>query len=253
MRVLEPMEIGDIFDEAFSLYKKNFVTFFGIAAIVYIPIEILAYVLQYSSFTGSGLSEMTLVLSLLTTLLLVLISVNVTNAALTKAIADRHTGKTASIGTAYGNIVKRAIPLFITVIMVAVMVAIGFVLLVIPAIILTFMAVFVSQVFVVEDKRYFSAFSRSRELAKDNWMRIFIIAIVAAIINAIVTFGSEAIGFMITSSPVLLGVITGLASAFILPIISAAYVLLYFDVRVRKEGYDLELLAKEMASPGYQQ
>jgi len=252
LSVLRPMEIGDIFDEAFTLYKKNFVTFFGIAAIVYIPFEILSYMLILSSAQPvQGQVDPTILLVALGGVLILMLSLNFTNAALTKAISDSHTGEQTSIGSAYGNILVRAFPLIITLLLVGLLVSIGYMLLIIPGILLTFMAVFVSQVFVVEDRRYFDAFSRSRELAKENWMRIFIIAIIGAVINGVVGFGSEWLGGMLSNSPVILGVITGLANSFVLPIVSAAYVLLYFDIRVRKEGFDLELLAREMQTPGY--
>jgi hypothetical protein len=40
--------------------------------------------------------------------------------------------------------------------------------------------------------------------------------------------------------------VTGTMQALLTPITVMPFVLLYFDVRVRREGYDVELLAREM-------
>jgi hypothetical protein len=34
------------------------------------------------------------------------------------------------------------------------------------------------------------------------------------------------------------------------PFSSIAWILLYYDLRIRKEGFDLEVLAKSMSAPG---
>ena len=36
----------------------------------------------------------------------------------------------------------------------------------------------------------------------------------------------------------------------VMPISAAAFILLYYDLRIRKEGFDLEMLAKDLASRG---
>src|SRR5947209_4187811 len=37
---LQPMSIGDVFDTAFDLYKRNFALFAGVTAIVHVPAQI---------------------------------------------------------------------------------------------------------------------------------------------------------------------------------------------------------------------
>jgi hypothetical protein len=44
------------------------------------------------------------------------------------------------------------------------------------------------------------------------------------------------------------GLVTGLAQSLVFPLTLVATVLLYYDSRIRKEGFDLEVLAQEMGS-----
>jgi len=46
--------------------------------------------------------------------------------------------------------------------------------------------------------------------------------------------------------PMHAAILMGLMNALVVPIGQAATVLLYYDSRMRKEGFDLEMLAKEM-------
>jgi hypothetical protein len=46
------------------------------------------------------------------------------------------------------------------------------------------------------------------------------------------------------------GVIGAISSLFTTPLIAAAYVILYFDLRVRSEGLDLQLVLANLDSPG---
>jgi hypothetical protein len=41
-------------------------------------------------------------------------------------------------------------------------------------------------------------------------------------------------------------VLTGFVSLFVYPVISCVFTLFYYDLRVRKEGFDLEVLAKQL-------
>ena len=44
-RILRPMELGEIFNEAFYLYQRNFLLFVGIGAIVHVPYALVVALL----------------------------------------------------------------------------------------------------------------------------------------------------------------------------------------------------------------
>ncbi len=98
--------------------------------------------------------------------------------------------------------------------------------------------------------------ARSWNLVKGQWWRTFGVILIVLIMRFIIGI---ALGFMlgiivgiVTSGDVRLAVVavgTTILSALISPIVTIALVLLYFDLRVRKEGLDLDQLAQQ-TSPG---
>jgi hypothetical protein len=141
--------------------------------------------------------------------------------------------------------------------------AVGIVLLVLPG-----LAVFCAGVYLAvrwslpvaammaEDIGPIRGMTRSWNLVKGQWWRTFGIIVIVAIMQAIIGY---ALGFLFgviaalaTTGDVRLAVVavgSTLLGALINPITTIAIVLLYFDLRVRKEGLDLDQLAQQ-TSPG---
>ena len=106
-----------------------------------------------------------------------------------------------------------------------------------------------------EDERGSKALSRSFRLVRGRWWPVFGILVVtnlvAGVISGILTTIPEIVllgglGDSEVSALALRGVATGLASILTTPFIAAVTVVLYFDLRVRKEGFDLQLLAARL-------
>lgn len=271
--VLRPLSIGDLFDEVFSLYRGNFLLIVGVSAVVYIPFSILL-LLVVSPIPTEPTPDQALGMlgPLFLTLILFLVAVYPSQAALTKAVAERYLGHPTSIASAYGFVLQRFFPFLGTLILLGLAfvgvgvlaLIVGFVNLALMAltllaavvlwIIMFFWFAFVFPVFVVENRAYGDAMRRSRELAKGNWGRIFLLALLTAVLNWVLGLAIGALsGMLFGENPmgiqaVLAGLIEGIGNALMLPIGLIAFVLLYFDIRVRKEGFDLQILAQEMAA-----
>jgi len=134
---------------------------------------------------------------------------------------------------------------------------VGFLFCIIPGLILTILLVFVPVVLVIEDFRYMDAIKRSWDLAKSDWARVLVVLIITAILGGILQ--------MILTSPLQMlamftegrtghigpltiahGIMQGLAQTLVLPISTIALVLLYYDIRIRKEGFDIQMLARDL-------
>jgi hypothetical protein len=249
-RMLRPMEYGEIFNEAFDLYKRNFGLFAGIGAIVYIPYYLLVALGERFPFIAA------------LALIGLYIPMVAANGAIIKALADRYLGKETTIVECWRYIFRRLIPYFFTSVLGILLVAVGLILLCVPGIMAAFWIYFLFNVMIVEDRFYSDAIRRSRELAAGQWGRIFIVSLLSflfygAVISIVGLFAG--LQFALTSRagppgsaeiplwiPLSRGVVQGVMQSVVGPIISLMSVLLYFDVRVRKEGFDIELLAQEM-------
>jgi hypothetical protein len=123
---------------------------------------------------------------------------------------------------------------------------IGFMLLLVPGIILWLMWFAYLPVFVIEGKIAF--FGRSRELARGSWGKVFLVQFLTGIILALpaMLVGGSAFAFGQISvadgtMPPLFNALSILITALTAPYSAATLTLLYYDQRVRKEGLDIEL------------
>lgn len=248
-RILRPLSYGDLFDELFDLYKKHFILFLGISGIVTVPTYALAYAIGGTAAPAiAGL--------------LVMVLTVVAIAASTWAVSKCYLGEETTIADSYKAIGRSAVPFVMTMIAAYLRIYGGFLLLIVPGVILLFRYAFISEVFILEGKRGKEARARSAFLAKGNEGRIFVLAllsgILSMIVTAILTVPIEALAAVFASNgapatvggPVglIYGVLTGVASALTAPIEVMAFVLLYYDIRVRKEGFDIEMLANNMGA-----
>jgi hypothetical protein len=108
----------------------------------------------------------------------------------------------------------------------------------------------------MEDYRGFKAMSRSRRLVEGFWWRTFGLIFLAGLLTAVFTVVLQiilaALFFTSESEAVLVignGLAQVIASTITTPVTAAVTAVMYFDLRVRKEGFDLELMARTMGAP----
>ena len=111
----------------------------------------------------------------------------------------------------------------------------------------------------IEDTGLFPAMGRSWRLVEGRWWRTFFILLLVFVLNYVVSLALGAflyLGQILLSlllSPYLaLAIYEGavvLVSALVTPVLLIAIVLIYFDLRVRKEALDLFQLAHNVAVP----
>ncbi|HUT75383.1 MAG TPA: hypothetical protein VM221_11205 [Armatimonadota bacterium] len=240
MPSLRPRGLLEIIDETFRLYRANFWLFFCIAAIAYLPLSVVAALpSQYGAAVGA---------------LLLGAAGFVVSGALTKAVSDRYMGDPASFGSAYGYIVRRLVPFALTALAAAVFVMSGVLLLGVGMIVFAFWIAFVTPVFVIEDKRYFSAIWRSKYLVGQGvWAEYLVLGLITGILSLLIQSPALLLQQFAKESQSSLwlvhGLISGLANSLATPVGLVAGILLYYDSRMRKEGFDLEVLARELGKP----
>ena len=124
--------------------------------------------------------------------------------------------------------------------------------------------VFLPQVLMIEGMSAGSSLGRAISLGQGNWYRVgaillftyFVSLSMLAALTLPVAVGLEwfsvsSVEFVITpTGNAIYSAFNHIANLLSLPIWTVSFTLLYFDSRVRKEGYDMELLAREVA-PGF--
>ncbi len=123
---------------------------------------------------------------------------------------------------------------------------------------------FLPQVVMIEGQRVGNALGRAVRLGAKNWYKVGAIVLfiyfVSASLHAALTLPVLAGVFLLGQDPtefffsptgsILYMSFSQLSNILVLPLWVVSYTLLYFDSRVRKEAYDLELLATEIG-PGF--
>jgi hypothetical protein len=250
------MSTGELLRSSFQLHRQFFVPL----ALAYGLPNLPASVLQLSiPLAGGGLGGLILLWALW--FVMFILGVFVSYTAIILVISDACVGNKPNIIRSFlrarelgpkliGGWLRQFLILFV-----------GFMLLIVPGLIFTVRYFAVPIVLVLEGGQISDAFRRSRQLVAGSSWRVFgnvmlINLILLTIIYGAIFILGVLIGLLMaatgnaTTSPVtLVAEIGGLIMTYALyPVLFVALVLMYFDLRVRKEAYDSMTLASELAS-----
>ena len=235
--------LGELLNETFAIYGKRFKRIVVLVALVQVPVGLLGLIPDAGVTTFAAL----LVVGLLATI--------VVYGATISAVGQHYVSGEISIGNSYARVWLRVVSLASLALIMAPVLALGAasLILLFPAIVL--LAVAVSAV-VVEGRRPVAALRRAFEIVRGSWLRVSGIALVIFLVMiglgllvqppfALASYiaapeGASALGSLFRfAGGLLVGVVTP-------PVAAIALTLLYYDLRVRVEGYDLRALSQEM-------
>ena len=283
---LRQMGIGELIDAAVKLYRRDWLALIGIVAFVLVPATFAQFWITQSLVgpitTTAAPSNEAVVQFFVVTLIFFAIQFLIVQpflvAAITRAAADVYLGERVSIGRTYRYALSRlpailwitiltalaaivvflpgAILLFIGVALgdaaAILLLIVGGILMIVAPVIAFIRLSLGPPVVVVEDVRGTGAIRRSWRLTRGHFWRLFALLILSTLIGGvallIITIPTEAIAAIIGPGgwPVsALG--STLASVLITPFSVLIIVLFYFDMRIRKEGFDIEVMAQELA------
>jgi hypothetical protein len=259
--MLRPMNIGELLDRIFFLYRKNFIVLVGIVAIP--QLFLLVFHLAEISMIASSSLRSTIYWTVLE-ILFYLATVPVSQAATMIAVSEIHLGREATIGKSFLGSKECVYKIIVIMILSGLGVILGLLLLIVPGIILGLAWSMAVPIAVIEKMRPVAAMSRSVRLTKDSRFRIFVITIIVAVFVYIgsIIFQIPVAIFEIPallqrrSIPAWVSVLSVVGSFFssslVLPIGTVATALIYYDLRVRKEGFDLQFMMSSMKDSGQQ-
>jgi hypothetical protein len=168
--------------------------------------------------------------------------------AITIAVSDICLGNKPSIARSYRKIFSGALGrLFVASLLQTLSVLIGLVLCVVPGVIAMLWLMFTGPAVMLEGLGGTKALQRSRRLAQGYLGRNFLVLLLLVIIAVVIV--GIAVGILIGSqlAATFLGRFVLLAmQTLIAPFSIIAMILLYYDLRVRKEAYDAAALAEDL-------
>jgi hypothetical protein len=257
-----PLGIGQVLSAAMSLYARNAQTLWKIVGIVIVPVGIINQVvigasLPSRAFVSNGtLYTPTGTLGtppggVVTEIALSVLAALVLEGAISLCLVDAYVGRPRSWTHPLGEAVERLGGLLWLSILYTVIVGVAFIV-VIPGIWLAVAWAVSVPALMFEHVGGFRALARSFELTRGRWWATFtalLVALVALFVVLLVVgllFHAIESGLKVSSVGLWLGLNwlgSMLTDLIALPFVAAVVAVIYIDLRVRKEGIDLERLA----------
>lgn len=243
--------MGQILDQSLRLVFDNFGLMVAIAAISVVPTQLLSITMgtlaatpeaEMTAATAVGMSGM-----LLAILLASLVLGPLVTGALTHAISERHLGRTPDLGTSLGLAWSRFPTILLVSMVTGLFIFLGMLLFIVPGLILALGYAVIVPAVMLEGLGARDARLRSWELMKGFKGKAALVILVLVLVFIIATSVPAALAVAVgLDGPVAEGVVTALVSLVTTPLFSTSVVLLYYDARVRKESFDLELLGQSL-------
>ena len=251
--------LGDILNETFKIYGRHFRKFLGLAAVVQLPASATLLMPVENPVIY-------IILNLISLFALVSIF-----GATIYAVGQHYVTDSVTVADCYKRLLWRAVSMTILGCVVVAITALGVLLLSVSSaagalVLVVMLAAFAlalilgayvvpalaGPVVIVEGTKARGALSRIFELARQSELRIighlavyFLVALGLGIVLFLPFFFIFPSGTDTLSRSLM--VVSGIAPAVVVPpVMSIAITLLYYDLRVRKEGYNIERLSQEL-------
>ena len=249
-----PLGIGEILSMAFQLYRRHWRRLLAIAAVVVVPLTLLQHLLgdlvrtQRETTSYGGVVTVTptwlgAIAGLLAALAGILMS-GVLTGAITRAVAAEVAGEDPSVEQSYRFGFHRLGSVLLVSVLVGLATIGGLILFIIPGIYIGVRLAVSIEALVVEDRRGTEAMGRSWGLVGGHWWHAFATLLVAwlliGVVNAVITAPFGATGWFVQ------GVAAAVATVVTLPYGVLVGVLLYLDLRARKERLTMETLRADL-------
>ena len=218
------LDVGGVIRRVFQIYVDQASVLMPAAAVVFVFTGIISALLVVAN---PGL--------LLVALIIDLVAVTLFTGMVVELVADVQDGKRDA---SPGRLLRAVTPVFGQLILVGIVAAIGivigFILIIVPGLILITIWSVAAPVVVIERPGVFAALTRSRELVRGNGWQVFgvilvlyiLVGAVSIIIEGIADSAGSGVGIVVR---VIVGVLTA-------PLSALAASVLYFELRGRSDG-----------------
>ncbi len=272
---LRPLGVGEILDVSINLYFRHLGRLVKIAAAIVIPITAIIFLLDLVAFQEAEVSnpdaalyqvgdavrvldeQRFLMLQLAQVAVSVIGFLLITGAAF-KAVSDAYLGNDPDARASIAYAARRMHSLLWLSILIVIGVVIGLFLVVVPGIYVLIAWSVAVPALMVEGAKGSKAIGRSFGLVRKNWWRVFAALRVGLIFIALFQF---LLGLLSgAADPVaedsvyvwalIYDVVGGIATIITAPLQAAIVTVIYYDLRVRKEGFDVALLSAGLGDTG---
>lgn len=268
----------ELLDATFRVYRENLITFLTLSALVVIPLNVLNLLFytdqlsgslaassygRYGTVSGAQISQ--ICGAALIVIILTLAQTTILNGVITYITSERVFEKKLSLGEAWAGARPKLVKMAWAYVMfylliIAFATATGLVAAVCAPVIIAFLIIvyfainigaFIAPVAMLENMTSGAAATRAYILAKSRFWQVLMLGALVAVISSVVSFAFTTLLNAIflsntsvaasTGGQIVSVVITSFVTIVTVPLLPIAMTLMYYDVRIRKEGLDLAL------------
>jgi hypothetical protein len=274
---LRPLSLGEILDRTFSLYRRFFLLFIGISAIPRLLVLLMNLAqLFLTSFPATlskvpppnGLQTAPTITSSggivavaglgLATLILTIIAYLLSQGATVTAVSELYLGRPITIGDSFRRVRGELGSLFGVISLNGLVTIVAFLFLIIPGVYVMCRLFVCIPAALIENLGPRESLERSFALTKGFAGRAFLILLLCFILafGAAMLFGSPFTAAMVFAKNdpgmmrlwvAMTSVGNYVANVLVTPILTIASSIFYYDLRVRKEAFDLQLMLKPLS------
>jgi hypothetical protein len=237
---LRPRSPTELVDAAFQLYRRDPIPFITGLGLIYVPWLViaaatgLALALADPTTFDIGRAMWFSFGSALAYMLAASVTTSLAN--------DAYFGRGADLPKALRLVVRRFGDIVVAALITGVCVMFGFMLLILPGIYIYCRFFATKQAILLEDRNGPASIGRSWRLSKGGVRHILNTLGLALLLNLAVGIGANFVARMVPSQMVQ-QVIATIVGCLVYPIVGIIETMLYYDIRIRREGFDIEYLA----------
>jgi hypothetical protein len=249
---LRPLTTGQVLDRTFQIYRSKFMLFAGISALPQAALLVLQLGLLAMLAFGSNVIAVAAVTAIagLGFLIISIVVSSIATAATTFAVSDIYLDKPTSIGSCFSRVRGKIGRVAWTSLEFGLRVGVGIILLILPGIYFAGKWGLAVPAVVLEPIDRQKAFPRAAALSDGSIGRVLVVFF----LTWILIFGlSMGFGFVLaavapalsraagsTASMAVQYILSAIVNSVVAPVMHIALTVLYYDQRVRKEGFDIE-------------
>jgi hypothetical protein len=257
--VLRPLGVGEILDAALAVYRLHaFALWRVVAVVVALPAALNgALAVAFRQVGDPNANGGAILLLELVVIIVSLVATSLATAAAYRLVADAYLGRPVDPDESLRFGLRRLTSVIWVSLLFGLGVFFGFLFIIVPGIFLTVAWSITTPVLLGENLRGSRAFGRSRALVRGRWWPCAGVIYLMYVLEGIIYFGilfviAKVVDTSGNDSLLFIekGVTTLIASTLVLPFQVAVTTVLYIDLRVRKEGFDVQLLTHSLEPGG---
>lgn len=229
---LRVRSVGEILDAAFQLYRAHMTSIITATGLMLLPVLLLQMVVP---------EELLGVVDRASNIFFI-----VASAAVVLIASEGYMGRQMDGVTAVKRVNGRFLSVWGAAIIQGFLIGIGFLLLVIPGLIAAAWTFGMQQAVMIEGRKANDSFERSRDLARGNLMHVLLTAVMTLVITFVAVIGVMVVLGSVFTGTRSLNIVSTLVMILLNPLAAVVNTVLYYDLRIRKEGYDVEVYAERM-------